>query len=226
MLVQIKGIDLIPALSVYNRKPVVLDDAGQYDPLEDEDGKPLTVRDVVEELMNRFPVVFILDINGIENNKPQYDVLQDITDLGRIWVDPGLRTADGLYDLFLTGVDLAVMGTKTLDYREEIEAAIEISDRVSLGIDYDDGIVGKDTTFTGLSPWILAGDMKKLGVTSIFLVSLKRGNPVPHNLVREVVNQGVETYVGGGIGPVEAKKLDELGASGALLDMRTVLEGW
>lgn len=167
-----KSGEAIPAINLFKGIPVIKG-TEEYEPLEDKDGNKLDILELLDELKERFDRVLITDINGINRDKPQLELARDLSTKMKLWIDAGSRSRDGAIDVLVTGAERVVLGTKTLIDLGELEKALELSENVVLGIDYDDGIISPKKTIREMSPLSLVEEVKKLGITEIIFTDLK-----------------------------------------------------
>ncbi len=167
-----KSTETIPAINLFKGIPVIKGTEG-YEPLEDKEGNKMDIHELIEELKERFDRALITDINGINRDKPQLELCRDLSTKMRLWIDAGSRSRDGAIDVLVAGAERVVLGTKTLIDLEELEKALELSENVVLGIDYDDGIVSPKETIREMSPLSLAEEVKSYGVAEIIFTDLK-----------------------------------------------------
>lgn len=167
-----KGIETIPAINLFKGIPVIKGTEG-YEPLEDKDGNKIDIHELIDELKERFDRVLITDINGINRDKPQLELSRELSTKMKLWIDAGSRSRDGAIDVIVAGAERVVLGTKTLIDLGELEKALELSENVVLGIDYDDGIVSPKKTIREMAPLGLVEEVKSLGVEEIIFTDLK-----------------------------------------------------
>lgn len=219
----------IPALSILDGKFVVVGKDGNYEPIEDEDGKPVDPIAFLEELVRRKgEIVYINDINGMENNSPQYTVLKKLVGIAELWVDSGSRSGDTLIDIIFAGAQRAVLSTKTMGDLDDIDAALDVSDGIILCIDYDRSILAKNPDISKMTPRKLADCVKKAGLEDIIFADhgRKRKDGLNRDILFDLVRSGVGVYAAGNIVEKDLPVLEKLGVRGALLDMGEVLKTW
>jgi uncharacterized protein related to proFAR isomerase len=219
---------MAPALSVLDGAPVIVKKKG-YDPLLDDDGDPIPPKDFVEELVKRFGrTVYLLDIDGIERNRPQYSLIKDLSKEAELWVDAGSRTSEGLIDVIIAGAEKAVLSTKRMADIDEMIAAVDVSDKVMLGIDFNKGVISPDSTMARMSPRKVADLARTKGIMEVVFAdySRKRGGPFNRDEIFSLVRSGADIYVGGKVIEDDCPALAELGVKGCLLDMRNIVRRW
>lgn len=90
---------------------------------------------VIEMLKGKTNILYILDLQGINKNKPDLDIYQKLSNNFELWVDSGPRDIGDVVDAFFAGANLIVI---RLDiWREEdISIVRDFSDnRVFINID-------------------------------------------------------------------------------------------
>lgn len=220
-----RNLDVMPAVSVLNGEVVVVR-GGKYERLEDEAGRPLEPAAFVEQLLESYERAFVVDITGIETGEPQLALLQELSDAGEIWVDPGIRTAEGAVDVLVAGASHVVFGTKTLAGVEELARALRDTENVSLGIDWDGRVVGADEQLKHVSPASLMEIARNLGLQMVFFNDLGRSRarkPLETGIIRELARGPMGLYVGGGVMEEDLPGIQAAGARGALLSLLSIV---
>lgn len=225
-------LDVVPTVSIKDGEVVVVR-SGRYERLEDEDGRPLEPSFFVEQVLKQYPKVLVVDINGIEDNRPQVELLTDIADQGEIWVDPGARFAEGIIDILVSGVSAVVMGTKTIAGVDQLAAAFEMSEMVYLGIDWNGKVQSQSEELKHMSPRSLSDIAGNLGIKKLLFSDLSRtvsavdgrkeSRPLQEKMILELASGPVPLYVGGGIVENDLAELKRLGAQGALLSVLSIV---
>lgn len=80
--------------------------------------------------------VYVVDRQGVQRNKPDVELIQEVAGETEIWVDAGPRYAEDVMDLFIAGADHVVVRWHTLDRAAELGAATDMSDALSLGAEF------------------------------------------------------------------------------------------
>ena len=220
-------LDVVPSVSVKDGEVVIVK-GGRYERLEDEDGRPLEPAFFVEQVIKQYPKVMLVDINGIEDNRPQMELLTEVAELGEIWVDSGARFAEGIIDVLVSGVSAVVLGTKTLAGVDQLAAAFEMSENVYLGIDWDGDVQSHSEELKHMSPRSLADIAGNLGIKKVLFSDLSRGGasgarPLQEKIITELAKGPLPLYVGGGIVEKDLQELKRFGAEGALLSVLAIV---
>jgi|GEM_PF-2635952 len=121
-------IEQIPAISVFNGSPVE-PGADGYRKVEKD------LFDIVEHLRSQYKRIYMIDLNGIHQNSPQTDLIQELSSDTEVWVDAGPRIMEDLMDIITSGATKAVMGTKTLLSMKEFQKSLEITENVIFSVD-------------------------------------------------------------------------------------------
>jgi uncharacterized protein related to proFAR isomerase len=218
-------LDVVPTMSVRDGEVVIVRD-GRYERLEDEDGAPLDPALFAEQVLKQYPRLMVVDINGIETNRPQVELIQELGDLGEIWVDAGLRYAESAIDVLVAGASAVVLCTKTIAGVDQLAAAVEMSDSVYLGIDWNGALVGEDEQFRHMSPKSLRDVASNLKFPKLAFTDLGRSSkskPLEAEMIRELAAGPIPVYVGGGVMESDLEELGKLGAAGALLSVLSIV---
>lgn len=167
-----KQYEIIPAVNVYKGTPVVRGE-NVYETFKDKSGLDFEIQGLIDKLKEDFERIFILDINGINRDKPQLDLIKTLSSKIELWVDGGSRYSDSAIDILVAGAEKVVLGTKTLRSMEELKKAYELSQNIILGIDYDDGIVSPKKEISEMTPLDLVQQVQNLGIEDIIFTDLK-----------------------------------------------------
>lgn len=129
---------VIPSVSFLGEKPVVVeeDEYKSYRWEKDE----VAVDQMLNELQD-FDTLYMLDLDGVERDRPQLDLIRTLSMRKKLWVDGGSRDIDTLTDMYIAGADRVVLSTKTAPSVDFIEESVEMSNTLILSIDMDGGII-------------------------------------------------------------------------------------
>jgi len=130
-------------------------------------------------LSDKFEKVYVADLDGLERNKPQLDVVQEMCDEIPTLYEGGVRFASSVIDMLITGAEKAVVGSATLISLEDLRGAFKLSDNIMFKVDFRDGILSFDPQIAGRAFPSLAKDLKEIGVTELI---------VPSELASEAIN--------------------------------------
>jgi uncharacterized protein related to proFAR isomerase len=215
---------LIPAISV-NRGRVVVVENGQYKPLVNNDGLYRNPVKMVTESAFSSDEVFILDIDGIESNKPDMDMVKKLAKHKEIWLDSGANNTGNIMDLFVSGASRVVIGTKSIGSLEVLSEAIRLSENIIFSIDYDKGVVSrlKDQKYRNLD--VLIDEARARGVQTAMIFDLRgcidKIQP-DLSIVSKVAKSFSESYVAGHITKEHLIGLKDTGLTGAIIDFRAM----
>lgn len=130
----------------------------------------------VSELSEKYEKLYVADLDGILRNKPQLDIAREVCEEMSTYYEGGVRYANNVIDMLITGADKAVIGTSTLASLEELRGAFKLSENITFKVDFRDGIVSFDPHIAGRAFLDLARDVHDMGVAEMF---------VPLSLARE-----------------------------------------
>lgn len=211
----------MPAISLLKGK-VVITEGENYIPLRVEGNVP-SIEKFIKELSKEYEEIYILDIRGIRSNKPQLDILGRISSKANLWVDAGIRFADSIIDILITGAENVVLGTKTLAGLDEIKKAYQLSQNIVLGIDYKEGIISHESEISQLSPERLASIVKGMGIEKVVFADLGGAEKrIRYNIIKALLSREVKLSVGG-LDKENLKELERLGVERAIIDVKELI---
>lgn len=192
--------------------------------LEGPDGEPVDVFDAVDHLLALYHRIYVVDVEGVHYQRPQFEYLQELTRGQEMWVDAGCRDADQMMDVLVAGATKAVISTATLADAREISRSLKLSSQVVLDVFSEEGkIVSNDPGLRGASVEELVGAARERGIREVILSS--REPKVDWPLVRRVA-EGGPTYVGGPLLSPSPSEVSEAGAQAAIFPAKGVLSRW
>jgi len=121
----------------------------------------------VSKLSDKFKMVYVADLDGLNKNKPQLDVVREIAEEMPTMYEGGVRRANNVIDMLITGAEKAVVGTATLMHFEDLRVAFKLSENITFKADFRDGIVSFDPHTAGRAFRDLAGDVVDVGIKEI-----------------------------------------------------------
>jgi hypothetical protein len=165
--------------------------------------------DVVDRLVAEYPLIYLVDLDGVERAEPQLDFLQELARDASLWVDGGVRNAEQAIDILVTGAQRAVLSSATLQGLEELRRAWRLSSELVFEVELDArGLVAPGDWGTAATV-DLVRSVRAIGVDHVVL-SPREVDP-DWGLVRTIAEDG-PTWVDGSF---ELTALAELGQSGA-----------
>jgi len=210
-----------PAVS-FRRDRAVLAEDGDYRVVTGPEGRPLDPVDLIETLAKDFERVLILDLDAIHRDSPQMELMQDMPSGIEIWLDGGVRIADDMYDLFMSGPEKVVIGTKTLSSFKALEEMHKDSEELILSLDLHDGaVVISDKELEGKSVLDVAKAAKLIGIDE-FIVAEMTAPSVDPAILRELLDVGVTLHATGS--RADLARFEELGLAGLIIPLKEVLE--
>lgn len=157
------------------------------------------------ELSENFEKLYLVDLDGINRNKPQLDIAQKVCEEIPTFYEGGVRFANNVIDMLITGAERAVVGTATLSTFDELRGAFKLSENITFKVDYRDGIVSFDPQIAGRAFLDLSRDVREVGITDLF---------VPMSLATKAAAAKRELGFSLGVfaGSSERSTLEQLGA--------------
>jgi phosphoribosylformimino-5-aminoimidazole carboxamide ribonucleotide (ProFAR) isomerase len=215
----------IPAVSIYNGK-IVIAHEGKYETLTIDNKIPDTL-DLLEIITENYETVYIIDVNGLLENKPQLDLLKKTIDFCEVWLDAGISEADYIYDPLVAGAQEVILSSKTLGSLMELARAFELSENIIFEIDYDNGVISPSIQISDMTPAKLGQEINDIGITKIIFADYSRiqmDKSIETSIIKELLIQRFEVYVGGGVKIRDIDNLKKLQISGAIVELVDVLK--
>jgi hypothetical protein len=193
-------------------------------PAHAADGGSLDLFDLTDRLMAEYHRVYLVDLDGIELDRPQLDYLQEIVRGGDAWVDAGVRTADQAIDVLVAGAQRAVLSSAFLTSDRELRRAWRLSSDLVFEVEVRAGVVSSSIpVWSGQAPMPFAAAVRGVGPQDI-IVSYRESAP-DWSVVGEVA-QGGPTWIGGSTESTDATRLASSGAAGALFHLNEYLASY
>lgn len=137
----------------------------------------------VSKLSDKFKMVYVADLDGLNKNRPQLDVVREISEEMPTMYEGGVRRANNVIDMLITGAERAVVGTATLLHFEDLRVAFKLSENITFKVDFGDGIVSFDPHIAGRAFRDLASEVVEIGIKDIV---------VPRQLASEAASAKAE----------------------------------
>ena len=125
--------------------------------------------DGLDRALEAFGRVLVWDLDGIERNRPNLGLVRHFEG-EPVWVDAGVRHAEGAVDVLVAGAERAVVGTKTLRSLSELDEARELSENVVPLLDFVDGEVWAADEIRAIPPADLLARWRGMDIDTALLV--------------------------------------------------------
>jgi hypothetical protein len=186
-----------------------------------EGGAPIDLLDVADRLAEKYTRVYVVDLDGLRDDKAQLDYLQELSRDLELWVDAGIRTGDQAIDILVAGATRAVLSTAYLRGRRELQRAWKLSQELAFEIELrDQRVAGSDEEWTGTDPAGVAAAVREIGVAEIILSPRERA--VDWGLVATLAKDG-SVWVDGTFEETETAQLASSRASGGFFHLHQFL---
>ena len=146
----------------------------------------------LDRALEEFGKVLVWDLEGIERNRPDLRLVRHFEGED-LWVDAGVRLAEGVIDVLVGGAERAVVGTKTLRGLEELEDARDLTENIIPLLDFAYGELRATPKLRSVPPLDLLRRCKGLGLETALLVDEEF--KVPASLLREAPD-GMSLFAG------------------------------
>jgi hypothetical protein len=186
-------------------------------------GHPVDLFDLTDYLADRFHRIYVIDLDGLERDVPQLDYLQEITRDTDVWVDAGLRSADSVIDILVTGARRAVVSTARFRTPAELERALGLTPELALEIHTDSAgrVLGDPQWGEELAR--SAHLARALGVQDLIV---NGGDSAVDWAGVRLLSRDGPVWVGGRFEPADEAHLAPSGASGGFFHIGDILDRW
>lgn len=213
------GLGSVPALvpNLYLDGGRIMEaDAGEFEPVLDDDGRPVDPFEASDRLVAKFQRFCVVDLEGLRRNRPQLDYLQELSRSGELWVDAGIRTGDQVIDILVTGARRAVLSTGYLLGAKQLRRAWRLSTEILFAVETEGPVVRtRGNDWDGMPVTEACANARAVGIVDVVLRS--RGTPVDWSLVRQLAGQGPVWVDGEPEAPTRGR-LASFGAAGGFFD--------
>jgi len=156
-----------------------------------------------------FEKLYVLDLDGVERNKPQLDIVQVLSDDFSIFYEAGPRRGANVVDLVIAGADKVYMNTYSMSALDEVKVALTFTENIGLKIDWNDTVLGHGDGIEGCSLSDIIAAALGLGVKDFVVPaevtneagnSLKGANALMRAIAdrpgdEKIVNPNVESLI-------------------------------
>jgi HisA/HisF family protein len=171
--------------------------------------------------------LYLADLDAIRGADPARELYEGLRRAGfALWVDAGVRDAEGAKALAATGVEGVVMGLETIRGPAELaRACADLGGRLIFSLDLKGGEpLGDRSAWQRADAWGIAARVVALGIRRLLVLDLLRvgegGGLGTEALCATLAAEhpGVEVAAGGGVrGPADLRRMRECGIAAALV---------
>ena len=191
-------------------------------PAVTSDGSAFDVFNVLDALTPQYPRVYLVDLDGVEHNDPQLEYLQEISRDVPIWVDAGVRSADGAIDILVAGAEMAVLSNSYIQGPRELKRAWRLSTEIVFEIEIVERSPAPGNPAWGAPDVVsLAAAARAVGPQTVVLSP--RGEDPDWSTVLAVAAHG-PTWIDGSFEANDTGRLAESGASGGIFHIDSILD--
>ncbi|HTT35954.1 MAG TPA: HisA/HisF-related TIM barrel protein [Thermoplasmata archaeon] len=177
-------------------------------------GDRYDVLDVTDQLAARFGRVYVVDLDGIEHDRPQLDYLQEISRATETWIDAGVRSSEQAIDIVVAGAFRTVVSSAYLESASELEKTWKLSSEIAFEVELDGGRpTARAPEWREASAIDIARAARSVGPAE--LVVSPRGHPVDWEMIRQLASGG-PVWVDGTFEADEVDRIRSAGATGGI----------
>lgn len=175
------------------------------------DGTRVDLFDFTDYLAGRFRRIYLVDLGGVDHDRPQLDYIQEITRDTDVWVDGGIASPDAVIDILVAGARRAVVSTRRFTGPEEVGRILRLTSEIVVEMEIGSAgdILGRGAW--GEDPRGAIEGLRSHGVTDIILSP--RPGPVDWSLVHSLAPGG-PLWIDGSFDVDDTRHLDPCGAVG------------
>jgi phosphoribosylformimino-5-aminoimidazole carboxamide ribonucleotide (ProFAR) isomerase len=155
-----------------------------------------------------YDTFYVIDINGLIKNRPQINIIQEMSKEKNLWVESGVRFAEDMMDVFMAGAEYAVLNSMLVGL-DELKKICSLSQNLMLHIEC------KNDRVHQMDIEDFADKAKEVGIKKFVMESRD------YWLIKKLA-KNAEMYIFAK--KDEIKKLGDAGVSGVLLDIREELQ--
>ncbi len=117
--------------------------------------------------------VLLWDVEGIRNNRPRLDLVKSFEGRG-LWVNAGVRSAEGVIDVLVAGAERAVIDVSTVSDLGQLGRASDLTESLALCVDHEAPRKPLDPTteVLGVKELIEAG--RSVGISTAIILQPRR----------------------------------------------------
>ena len=187
-------------------------------------GGPFDPFDVVDRLTPDHPLLYVVDLDGIERQDPQLDYIQELSRDIPLWVDSGVRTADQAIDVLVAGAHRVVLSSAYLQGPRQLARAWRLSPEIVFEIELEGPKVSPvHADWESQDPVALARSVRAAGPDHLILSPRERDPD--WTLVRMIASAG-PTWIAGSFTTVDAPRLAPAGARGGIYHLDALFDHW
>lgn len=188
------------------------------------------VYSVISMLGAKYDIQYFLDLNALKFQEQQIEIMKELCKVNEVWIDPAVRTSEEIIDPLIAGGEWVIVSTSSINSIDELEEAVDLSDRIIPAIHWSQGQVihRYKSSSTGMED--LRSHIKQLSkfdVESLIFIDFDRINATQgpdKRIIEELIDSGLNVYLGGGVREQDVLTYSGLGASGVLLFINELLQ--
>jgi hypothetical protein len=176
-------------------------------------GAKVDLFDFADYLSDRFRRIYVIDLDGLERNRPQLDYLQELTKDTDVWIDAGVPDADAVIDIVVAGARRAVVSSLHFEGPDELDRALALTPELVLEVELDAAGKALGKPSWGPDPLAIAARARTSGVADLIL------SPPDERFDAAMVHRVAEAgpvWVAGACEPDWGPRLEAAGALGGL----------
>ena len=186
-----------------------------------QSGGEFDVFDILDRLSPNYPLLYLADLDGLEENDPQLEYIQELSRDMPLWVDSGVRTADQAIDILVAGAQKAVLSSAYLRGPKELRRAWKFSTELVFEVETGQGPLGAvDPSWGTGDPFEIVRIARHVGIEAV-VISPREADP--DWAMVATLAAGGPTWVDGTFSTGDAPRLATAGATGGIFHIDRIL---
>lgn len=190
------------------------------EPLEEE------LKTVARRFSRDWDAIYLVDLDGLRDNRPQVGLLQRVSERVSTWADGGARTPEDSMDLLMAGAEQVTVRYHTAGEREVVRETVRLSEQVALGMEFRDQQLLQNRAWPAQPPE-LVGLAEDLRIPLVVVDHSRAGTAsgIDRSVAWHARQHEHGAYFAGGVASQrDLNVLEDLGYEGALIST-ALLEG-
>lgn len=192
------------------------------------DAEPLDedLKTVARRFSDEWDSIYLVDLDGLQRNRPDVGLLQEVSDRVHTWADTGPRNPEDTMDLLMSGAEQVTVRYHTATDRKMVRESVRLSENVALGMEFRDQSLVQNDGWPASPPDLvdLAEDLR-IPLVVVDHARAGTGAGIDRSVAWHARHHGPGSYFAGGVASQrDLDVLEDLGYQGALVST-ALLEG-
>jgi len=192
------------------------------------DAEPLEedLKTVARRFSRDWDGLYLVDLEGLQGNRPDVTLLQEIAGRVHVWADSGPRVSEDVMDMIMAGAQQVTMRHHTANGPDDVRDAVQMTENVALGLEFEDQSLVENRSWPATPPELVEL-AKDLHIPIVVVDHSRAGTStgIDRSVAWHARNHDPGAFLAGGISSQrDLDVLEDLGYQGALVST-ALLEG-